>query len=71
MLETDAGGAAVLARTYWANKAASTLADAPSEARLEPDLWGWVRFSGKAADGEKPLRLDQGKDDVKDLKLEE
>ncbi|MCY3024623.1 MAG: hypothetical protein NTW87_37095 [Planctomycetota bacterium] len=71
VLETDAEGAAVLARNYWANKATSTLADAPTEARLAPDLWGWVRFSGKAADGNKPLRLDQGKDDVKDLKLEE
>ena len=71
VLETDAGGAAVLARHYWANKAASTLADAPSEARLEPDLWGWVRFCRQAADGDKPLRLDPRKDDVRDLKLEE
>jgi len=43
-LESDARGTQVLARRYWANPATSTLADAPSEARLQPDLWGWVRF---------------------------
>ncbi|HEY3322827.1 MAG TPA: hypothetical protein VGP72_20400 [Planctomycetota bacterium] len=72
VLETDAEGAAVLARNYWANKATSTLADAPSEARLTPNLWGWVRFSGQSTDRDKPpLRIEHGKDDVKDLKLEE
>lgn len=48
-LESDAKGTQVLRRRYWSNQATSTVADAPSEARLEPDLWGWVRFHGKAA----------------------
>jgi len=47
-LESDPAGTQVLARHYWSNKATSTLADAPSEARLQPDLWGYVRFHGKA-----------------------
>jgi len=47
-LESDAAGTQVLARHYWSNKATSTIADAPSEARLQPDLWGYVRFHGKA-----------------------
>jgi hypothetical protein len=48
ILETDDEGAVVLRRTYWANKAASalTLSDVPTEARLEPDMWGYVRFCG-------------------------
>ena len=41
-LETDAAGSSVLARRYWSNPTTSTLADAPSEARLEPDLWGYM-----------------------------
>lgn len=47
ILETDGSGAAVLSRSYWANKTTSTLADAPTEARLEPDLWGWAIFPGR------------------------
>jgi hypothetical protein len=47
ILETDAEGAAVLSRSYWSNKTTSTLADAPTEARLEPDLWGWAIFPGR------------------------
>lgn len=46
ILETDAEGAAVLRRSYWSNRTTSTLADAPTEARLEPDLWGWALFPG-------------------------
>jgi hypothetical protein len=48
ILETDSEGAVVLRRTYWANKAAAamTLSDVPTEARLEPDMWGYVRFCG-------------------------
>ncbi len=47
VLETDTEGAAVLSRTYWSNKTTSTLADVPTEARLEPDLWGWAIFPGR------------------------
>jgi hypothetical protein len=47
ILETDSTAASVLRRSCWANPATSTIADAPSEARLEPDLWGWALFPGK------------------------
>ncbi len=47
ILETDAEGTAVLSRSYWSNQTTSTLADAPTEARLEPDLWGWAIFPGR------------------------
>ena len=39
VLETDRNGTVVLARKYWANPATSTLADLPTEAQLQPDLW--------------------------------
>ena len=47
VLETDDEGAAVLARSYWSNTSTSTLADAPTEARLEPHLWGHAIFPGQ------------------------
>ncbi len=46
ILETDEQGSTVLQRSYWSNVAASTQADAPSEARLEPHLWGWALLPG-------------------------
>ena len=46
VLETDAEGSAVLARSYWSNTTTTTLADAPTEARLEPHLWGHAIFPG-------------------------
>jgi hypothetical protein len=55
VLETDAEAAAVLRRIYWSNATTTTLADAPTEARLEPDLWGHAIFT--AADASAP-RLD-------------
>ncbi|MFZ4397941.1 MAG: hypothetical protein ACOYOU_20205, partial [Kiritimatiellia bacterium] len=75
ILETDSEGAAVLSRSYWANKTTSTLADAPTEARLEPDLWGWAIFSGGSL--EKPTLAEPGslqtpaKDSATELELEE
>lgn len=42
ILETDEHGSSVLQRLYWSNSAASIQADVPSEARLEPGLWGWA-----------------------------
>lgn len=50
-LEPDRGGSSILARRYWANQATSTLADVPSEARLEPQMWGTLRFLGAAQRG--------------------
>ena len=51
LLVADAGGNVVVRRIYWANKATSIVADAPSEARLHPDLWGTVRFHGESKSG--------------------
>ncbi|MFM7292526.1 MAG: hypothetical protein ACKO6B_15055 [Planctomycetia bacterium] len=59
VLETDAEGSAVLARSYWSNTSTSTLADAPTEARLEPNLWGHAIFPG--ADGLGPRPPDASK----------
>lgn len=50
ILETDADGNVVLARRYWANQATSTLADLPTEAMLQPDLWGYLRLHTRAKD---------------------
>jgi hypothetical protein len=44
VLRTGPDGHEVLQRMYWANRATSITADAPSEARLHPELWGFVRF---------------------------
>jgi hypothetical protein len=43
ILTTDDYGNACTARIYWSNKATGILADAPSEARLMPNLWGFLR----------------------------
>jgi hypothetical protein len=45
-LVTDDAGNTVLQRVYWANKATAVVADAPSEAQLNPHLWGHLRFFG-------------------------
>lgn len=39
-------GTEVMKRVYWANQAAQIVADAPSEARLNPHLWGHAVFHG-------------------------
>jgi len=44
VLVSGADGHEVLRRLYWANQATNIVSDAPSEARLHPDLWGHVRF---------------------------
>jgi hypothetical protein len=75
VLETDDEGAAVLARSYWSNTSTSTLADAPTEARLEPHLWGHAIFPGqdslgpRAPDAAKLLDPNAGAAD--DFELEE
>jgi hypothetical protein len=40
-------GLQTLARTYWSNKATSIVSDVPSEAKLEPGLWGIWEFGQK------------------------
>ncbi|HPD14813.1 MAG TPA: hypothetical protein PLE19_07680 [Planctomycetota bacterium] len=59
VLATDADGTGVLGRHYWANKATSVLSDAPSEAALHPDLWGYVRVFAHSSKG---LRMTEPKD---------
>ncbi len=48
ILRTDRDGFQVLERIYWANKATGIVADAPSEARLHPNLWGHAIFVDEA-----------------------
>ena len=36
-------------RTYWANSTATGVSDEPLEARLQPNLWGHLRFVGPEA----------------------
>ena len=49
ILTTGRDGNEVLRRLYWSNKATTITADAPSEARLHPDLWGHLRFHAETA----------------------
>jgi hypothetical protein len=44
VLTTGPDGNEVLRRLYWSNQATSVVADAPSEARLSPHMWGFARF---------------------------
>ena len=44
ILASGRDGNEVLRRLYWSNKATGVIADAPSEARLHPNLWGHIRF---------------------------
>jgi len=75
ILETDAEGAAVLRRSYWSNQTTSTLADAPTEARLEPDLWGWAIFPGKDRTVPTPVQpgdpMESGRSPGIDFELDE
>lgn len=45
---TTADGFVTSSRAYWANPMATGVADEPSEARLQPELWGHVRFAASA-----------------------
>ncbi|HZK80127.1 MAG TPA: hypothetical protein VFC46_03650, partial [Humisphaera sp.] len=51
LLVTDADGNAVTKRMYWANQATGIVADVPSEARLAPDMWGYVLFHERGRRG--------------------
>jgi len=44
ILSADESGTRVVRRSYWSNKATAMVSDAPTEARLHPDLWGYIRF---------------------------
>lgn len=55
VLSTDLDGNVVLRRRYWSNQATGIVADAPSEARLTPHLWGHIRFHGDRSSAEDKL----------------
>ena len=55
MLVSGPDGNEVLRRVYWANKATNVTADAPSEARLHPNLWGHVLFHDRKSSAEDRL----------------
>jgi hypothetical protein len=55
VLVTGPDGNEVMRRIYWSNKATSIVADAPSEARLQPHLWGHVRFHDERPSAERQL----------------
>jgi len=57
VLRTGPDGYACLERTYWSNKATGITADRPSEARLSPDMWGYLLFHSKkgGAGGAPPV----------------
>ncbi len=42
---SDQTGTQATSRVYWANKNTNIMADLPSEAGLQPNLWGLFRFS--------------------------
>lgn len=79
LLVAGPDGHEVLRRLYWANKATSSVSDAPTEARIHPNLWGHVRFldrNQKSSDtrldsveinprsGKKPKDLAKDVDDI-------
>jgi hypothetical protein len=72
ILTTGPDGNEVLRRLYWSNKATNIVADAPSEARLHPDLWGHIRFHAETANSQLDpgaRKKDKGLDDLlNDLK---
>lgn len=43
----DNEGTINLLRSYWSNKATALVNDVPSEIKLNPDLWGTVKFEGE------------------------
>ena len=57
VLSTD-DGFTTRSRAYWPNPMATGVADEPTEARLDPQLWGHVRFAGPADERGMPNILD-------------
>ncbi|MCE9603294.1 MAG: hypothetical protein K8U03_00150 [Planctomycetia bacterium] len=55
VLVSGPDGNEVMRRIYWSNKATQIVADAPSEARLQPHLWGHVRFQDLRPTAEEQL----------------
>jgi hypothetical protein len=55
MLVSGPEGTEVFRRIYWANKATTIVSDAPSEARLHPNLWGYALFHDYRPGAEEKL----------------
>jgi hypothetical protein len=53
VLTTD-DGFVTRSRAYWANPMATGVADEPTEARLQPGLWGHLRFTAPTAQSAIP-----------------
>ena len=71
LLVSGPEGHDVLRRTYWANQATQIVADAPSEARLTPHLWGTVLFHDQRPNSDATFAEDAiegGKKPSKDQK---
>ncbi len=68
ILASGRDGNEVLRRIYWSNQATTVVADAPSEARLHPNLWGHLRFhaapASSQADPTAKKSKDKGFDDL-------
>ena len=58
LLVSGPEGHDVLRRVYWANQATQIIADAPSEARLTPHLWGHILFHDHRPSAEDRLADD-------------
>jgi len=43
-VHSDQTGTRAVSREYWSNKNTNITADVPSEAQLQPNLWGTFRF---------------------------
>jgi hypothetical protein len=41
---SDQTGTRAVSREYWSNKNTAIVSDVPSEARIQPSLWGRFRF---------------------------
>jgi hypothetical protein len=54
-LESDENGTQTVARTYWSGKTQTVISDLPSEARLNPSLWG--QFQVVKAEGKLNLTV--------------
>lgn len=44
---SDQSGTRAASRIYWSNKNTNIMSDLPSEAALQPNLWGLFRFKAE------------------------